>query len=119
MYLTLSLALLAAVIWVGARAQQKAPTYSQDSLTRRPVELNHTPSSGANWLSSSDQSRLVSASSYLRDLYAKDSRNKNNIPISEDAAFGFADGDATLLDNHLKYITSKDPVKRSVDNFPS
>ena len=98
---------------------QKARADSQDSLIRRPVELNHTPLSGAVRLSGDDQNRLVSTSSRLRNFYYINEGIKNNNFIAEDAVFGFADGNVTSPDNHLYDSKSKNYVKsnRLIYNF--
>ena len=53
------------------------------SFARRPVELNHIPSSGTNRVSIGSQNRLTSTSPYLRNNNYNISENKNHLFITE------------------------------------
>ena len=82
---------------------QKAPAYYQDRLTRRPVESNHIPTRGTDWVSTRDQSHLASASSYLRTLYSIMFGNKNNTLFTKDAIFSPTSWDVAPIDTQYQY----------------
>ena len=93
---------------------QKILTYSQNSLVRRPMGLNHILRSRTSRVSDDDQSHLASASSRLRTLYFRVSNNKNNPSITEEAVFGPILSDVASSDTRHQYITSTNPVKISL-----
>jgi hypothetical protein len=93
---------------------QKVPAMSRDHLMRRPAESNRIPLNRTSRLSDGDQNHLISTSPYLRTLYSKVFRNKNNTSISEDAVSGPISRDATPPDKQEQYSTNANTVNRLI-----
>ncbi len=91
---------------------QKALAGNQDSLARRPMELNHIPSSGTDRVLNGSQNRLTSASPNLRNNNLIISENKNNPENNLGTVSGSLFGNTVPLTLcYFNYNKPEDPVK--------
>ena len=95
---------------------QKALTYSQDSLTRRPVESNHILRCRTVRVSDDGQTQLTSASHGLRAFYCTPDRNKNNLSIAEEEVFDPIPADAASSETHILSIATAQNMSSSAKN---